>query len=778
VVNTTADEALSGSAPPHTCQDTNNHAQCSLRAAFTAANDDFTAASHQWDVIKVPAGNYILHASTDPLYTDEAGNLSIEGAGPGKSIINGATDGFDDELAYEDDAGTWSVSGMTFDGGYESGGYGGAVYLGDDSSASFTDCSFTNNESSLDGGAIYGSEYGALSVTDSTFSHNSAGEGGGAIYDASSAPLTLSGDNFSHNSVTDNSANYSGGAVYANESVTVNHSTFGNNTTLGFGGGIDATEGLTGTDDAFDGNVANSESGGGIYSAETISLSDSSFKGNSADDGGGIYVGEIGYLNADTFTSDGAEYGSDIYNYYQLDLTNSTLTKGVAGESGGSIYSDDATLYMTNDTITDSTARGAYYYAGGGVSLYEGYAELQDVTLKGNHATSGSGYGGGLGCQECYVGFANDQILNNGAGYAGGGIAVYDKSYITVDNSTIDGNTSNWGGGIFSYDDNQWQINDSTIDNNNDTEYWGGGASFNGEDTLFISNSTIAGNKDNGSDGYGGGLALYAYSDPVYGTLVNDTIANNSATYGGGIYLYDSGLTVESSTIADNDLFHETGAYGGGIYENTSTLSSTDSIWANNQGYQCAYDTLQSDGGFNLDSDNTCGFAAAGDQINKPANLVVLTNNGGPTQTILPLSTSLAVSGGGTSCSGTDQRGMVTPTGVSCSIGAVFVTASKATLKASKASIVKGREQVETLTVTVTGKLKGVQPAGSVQVLEGKKVVCVVTLKGVGKSLASVGTCTLKASTLSIGTASLTAHYAGFGELAGSVSTTVKVKVT
>lgn len=779
VVTTTVDVDLSGSAPAHKCEDEGDLSKCSLRAAFEAVDNDFVSASDQWDVIKVPAGDYALDSSTAPLSTSSDGNLTIEGAGPGKSVIDGIKNGFHNELAYEDDAGSWSVSGITFDGGYELNGNGGAFWMGLNASASFTDCSFENNFATYDAGAIYSNTNSALTVTDSTFSHNSAGEVGGAIYADGAAPIVLTGDVFSHNETEDSGPDDSGGAVYATNPLVASRSTFVDNDAYGDGGAVYADNQFSGSDDTFDGNSSYESDGGALYTYLTAQLSDSTFSKNTADDsdGGAIFVSDVATLTSDTFTSDDAYTGGDIYDGGGVTLTDSTLTKGSAGYSAGSIYNEEGALYMADDTVSDAQAAGDEDYSGGAIGSYEGYVTMTNVTLTGNDTTNPDGYGGALACESCYLQISNSRLEHNRAGYVGGAISLYSSAYVMIASSTINNNTSKWGGGVWSYDDDYVQIDGSTIDGNNDTEYWGGGLSFNDGDTFLISNSTIADNLDNGSDGYGGALAEYAYPSAVTGSLVSDTLSGNSATYGGAIYEYESALAVTSSTIADNLLYHETGAYAGGIYSNSSSLSSTDSIWAGNTGYQCAYDTLVSDGGFNLDSDNTCGFDAAGDLVNKPADLGTLAANGGPTETILPSSSSLAVGGGGTSCPSTDQRGVVVPSGATCAIGAVFVSGSKTTLKASHASIVKGHEQAETLTVAVTGKLKGDQPAGTVKVLDGKKLVCVIGLKGVGKSLTATGACSLGASTLPNGTATLIAQFAGAGDYAPSTSASIKVKV-
>jgi hypothetical protein len=64
--------------------------------------------------------------------------------------------------------------------------------------------------------------------------------------------------------------------------------------------------------------------------------------------------------------------------------------------------------------------------------------------------------------------------------------------------------------------------------------------------------------------------------------------------------------------------------------------------------------------GYNLDSGNSCGFAATGDMVNTNPNLAALADNGGPTPTHA-LNTSSPALDHGTCTVTTDQRGATRP---------------------------------------------------------------------------------------------------------------------
>jgi hypothetical protein len=194
--------------------------------------------------------------------------------------------------------------------------------------------------------------------------------------------------------------------------------------------------------------------------------------------------------------------------------------------------------------------------------------------------------------------------------------------------------------------------------------------------TLTLSDSTVSGNAT-GAEPYAG---IWNYYNGTI-TVVDSTIASNSGdNVGSGIYNIGT-ATVIASTVSGNT--------GGGIYSGqdvTATLGAT--IVADNTGDNCyAYDTGSLfSAGYNLTNDangSACSFTAATDLVNENPLLGSLTNNGGPTDTMVPAPTSPAADAiprsttlrGATVCPGTDQRGVARPgTGEArCTIGAVEV---------------------------------------------------------------------------------------------------------
>ena len=106
---------------------------------------------------------------------------------------------------------------------------------------------------------------------------------------------------------------------------------------------------------------------------------------------------------------------------------------------------------------------------------------------------------------------------------------------------------------------------------------------------------------------------------------------------------------------------------------NEAAATLTNTILAASGGGNCT--GVITSGGHNLASDGTCtALVAGGDQPNTDPQLGSLADNGGPTLTHLPASSSPAIDAGGSGangCPATDQRGVARPQGPACDSGAV-----------------------------------------------------------------------------------------------------------
>jgi 6-phosphogluconolactonase (cycloisomerase 2 family) len=196
-------------------------------------------------------------------------------------------------------------------------------------------------------------------------------------------------------------------------------------------------------------------------------------------------------------------------------------------------------------------------------------------------------------------------VVTQCSAFNGGGIAHDSGGLLTIEASTIAGNTTsgNSGAGI-----------------------------VNNESVLVLTNTTISGNVNTGTDRAGAGLLVTGGT----ATITNCTFAKNVGT------------SVEGWAIASIE----------GDDPPLATIHIANTILADNGGHNCL-GPLVSDG-HNLSDDNSCGLAATGDRQGTPADLTILFDNGGPTPTHRPGPASAAFDIGGT-CPPSDQRGVERP---------------------------------------------------------------------------------------------------------------------
>ena len=206
--------------------------------------------------------------------------------------------------------------------------------------------------------------------------------------------------------------------------------------------------------------------------------------------------------------------GGGIVNSGMLTLSNSTLS-GNAGPSGGGGIENFGTVVVSNSTLSGNTANsvGNGYGAGGGGIENFGTVTVSNSTFSGNtsNVSLGGGGGGGGGAIVNFTGsvtvsnstfLLNTSIVSGGSGGGGGGIGNFGAGVTTVSNSTFFGNIGNssgsgsGGGGIANFGGTV-TVNNSTL--SGDTGGFGGGIQNTG--TLTVSDSIVAGNITTGNPG-------------------------------------------------------------------------------------------------------------------------------------------------------------------------------------------------------------------------------------------------------------------------------------
>jgi RHS repeat-associated protein len=241
----------------------------------------------------------------------------------------------------------------------------------------------------------------------------------------------------------------------------------------------------------------------------------------------------------------------------RLDI-NSSVT--IDGPGGNFLIVNGATQTQVFRIASDVTATvegvwivGGYSGANGGGVEVAGDLTLKNVTITSNRAVN-----------------------------FGGGIYVAATGTLTLLDSTVDNNQSDFGGGIGGHfgAGERLRISGSTVSNN---RAFGTGAGLNffgptaGTASIGrIVNSTFS-NNTAGADGTGasGGIRVRSALSEV--TIVNSTIADNTAGQGAGIQMIDSPkLTLFNTIVADNTT--NTGTASNVLGANFQTASSNNFV--------------------------------------------------------------------------------------------------------------------------------------------------------------------------------------------------------
>ena len=518
---------------------------------------------------------------------------------------------------------------------------------------------------------------------------------GGGIFNAGSLTLngvTVSGNNAIGSnalSVASDSTQALGGGIYSTGTLTIQNSTVSGNSATGasvvqntpagnypgetaYGGGICSTGSLTIAGSTISSNAATAGAGGmlsfagqggdalggGIYSHGTLSLSASTLSGNKA------VGGNTNDASGTTPNYAGTADGGAIF-CVSATITSSTLSGNTAaggqgagynvvGASGigGGVYCTgaltlSASTVSTNHCTTGMSEAGQGEPDGGGGIYAGGKLSVVQSTVSGNTADGGIGNYGGLPGGNAY----------------GGGIwatAALAVSQSTISGNTVTGGTGNdgsvapplkagnggngLGGGIYATASSV--VSDSTLANN---------SAIGGAGGYTMGNAPSGGG--NGGNGNGGAVRIAAGASFQ---LLDSTVSGNNATAGAGGAGYDmpnepvlppgkpgaaagAGLSIFGSALLDNSIVSAN--HANSAFNDIAGVANASS--ANN--------LIGIGGGL---TNNVHGNKVG---VTNP-KLSALGNNGGPTQTLVPLAGSPAIDAGSNALipSGvaTDQRGL------------------------------------------------------------------------------------------------------------------------
>jgi CSLREA domain-containing protein len=320
---------------------------------------------------------------------------------------------------------------------------------------------------------------------------------------------------------------------------------------------------------------------------------------------------------------------------------------GVATASGTSSDVAEASVSMANDTFEhDSTGvtSSAAISDGGAVSIGpETTGSITGSTFADNAAKGKSGGAGAVAdLDEAAFSYANDTFTSNSAGELAGALAV-ESGAATITKSSFSDNHAGQLAPTLALFMSVFSVSDSTFSGGTVSILAGlGGGIWLETSSGSISNSTISGNSA-GKNGDGG--AIFDGGGDL--TLDSDTITSNVAKAGSALFTDASGQLV---TVRDSIISHNTTRAVGGTENDCglSTMSPDIAIAAS------------SEGGNVLGMSQCVVQLGPGDTISKTPMLGPLANNGGPTKTMKP-GTSSPARKIGLACLPTDQRGHTRP---------------------------------------------------------------------------------------------------------------------
>ena len=258
----------------------------------------------------------------------------------------------------------------------------------------------------------------------------------------------------------------------------------------------------------------------------------------------------------------------------QLELSNpsQSITIDGPGASLVSVSGNNASRAFLVDPTVAASISGLTITGGkpaplppdgrqGGGLLNEGTVTLSGCTISGNT----NYYGGGL-YDKGTATLSDCTISGNKAFSDGGGVESSPDGILSLSNCSISRNLGQIEGGGLDANGPTTTLSDCTISDNS-THIWGGGAFLYGNTALF-SDCTISGNTAPDSYSQGGGVVIRG---GVHATFTGCTIAENSASYFGGIYNLAGTTTLTNCTISGNSAVQ--GNVGG--IENRGSISLT-----------------------------------------------------------------------------------------------------------------------------------------------------------------------------------------------------------
>jgi MYXO-CTERM domain-containing protein len=357
--------------------------------------------------------------------------------------------------------------------------------------------------------------------------------------------------------------------------------------------------------------------------------------------------------------------------FVPVTISGLKITLGI-NATGGGIYSNNVDLTLDDVFVTMNAGSNR----GAGVYMNVGSLTITDSEISNNNV--GLGAGGGVFVQTIAAGrtlaIADSKISGNNAQIGGGVMASFIYGAVTIDRTTISGNTAIQGAGLKTQiiqDPGTVDVRATTISGNTAASSGGGIVIDENDGEFRLQNSTISGNQAPRAAGFEAGFGY----DEYYDTRNYDYIRVPTG---------DGSVTISSSTFTANTALQSGGAAG--IWARDGRVDLVNTIVGGNTGA----DVTQYYGSFTF---NHCVIQSPSGIVVPPSGnitgvdpqLGALQSNGGPTFTHLPAQGSPVIDAGDpafTPPPAQDQRGEARVTNSVIDVGAVEVAALSPTITA------------------------------------------------------------------------------------------------
>uniref|UniRef100_UPI00386C7447 beta strand repeat-containing protein n=1 Tax=Methanobrevibacter sp. TaxID=66852 RepID=UPI00386C7447 len=527
-----------------------------------------------------------IYDSGAPLVVKDCKFYNNSGIGPGSAGTSSSQGG---AILVMDEGASADISGSEFIN--NTADLGGAVSISSATSGTFTidECNFTDNKANELGGAIYEYTDGSpIAVSNSNFTKNTA-QAGGAIFVAAGSELDVDDCTF-----TENNGSINGGAIYTQGNTSVVGSAFNNNVAPGYANAIYSQ--VAGTELEWTGNtVTGSDDKAQIRAAKgviitsplkvkilnndtvTIHMVPTVINATVTDDMDNNIIALTFKFVIDETEVPGISVNPTTGRYYTTftptksgTFVVSTNLQDESQVQTGTLkiirtLTDLATLIANAESGDTITLDGDYaYVAEFDAGLENGIVIDKDITIDGNAFTVCGNDSARLFDVTSGTLTLNNLTICDGAAYDGAGVKVNSGAALTANDVIFKDNVAEKNGGAIYTDGGVITLTDCVLDNNDVTE--------------------ISTNDDSG------GAAIYAKNAQV--TLTNTNVTNNGKReldrasgdlVNAVISLLDSSATITGGLFENN-----TGIYGGAIIadgDGTQTLTITGATFNNNKAY-------------------------------------------------------------------------------------------------------------------------------------------------------------------------------------------------